>query len=214
MTNPHFFPVPPSLYSSGDWAGRRVGLFGGSFNPPHEGHLHNSEIALKYLGLDAIWWLVTPGNPLKTKSGLPDVTTRAAACRALTRSHPRLFISDIECTTGTVRTYDTITEIQKRFPRTSFIWVAGTENAHEFPKWHKWRDLMHMIPFAFIGRPSRFGIVRHNCFRADHCLTHHFPQAGCRPPLASGHIYWLFCGKRNPLSSTAIRTGAKQPHSF
>lgn len=186
----------------------RIGLFGGSFNPPHQGHIHASEIALKYLGLDAIWWLVTPGNPLKPKAGLPAIETRMEMCRNLTQN-PRIIISDIERELGTIRTYDTVTALQKSFPQTDFVWVSGTDIAYEFPKWYKSAELMEMLPFAFVGRPTDHGVVKRNGFKLSSTIKQRFPQAGGAPHLKKGQVFWLLSEPQLDLSSTALRKAAQ-----
>ncbi|OIN86093.1 MAG: hypothetical protein AUJ12_07090 [Alphaproteobacteria bacterium CG1_02_46_17] len=182
----------------------RVGLLGGSFNPPHAGHVHNSEVAIKYLGLDAVWWLVTPGNPLKSKIGLPDVSSRIEACRSLVQN-PRIVISDLESHLGTTRTAETLPLIQEHFPHTQFVWLAGTEIAHEFHRWYRWEDLVNMVPFAFVGRPTHHGVVRNTSFHNKKYLCHHVLRHGGSPPLEKRQIYWIFSESRNPLSSTLLR---------
>ena len=182
----------------------RIGLFGGSFNPPHAGHIHASDIALKYLGLDAVWWLVSPGNPLKPKAGLPDSDTRSSWCRDIVKN-PRIVISTIERDLKTTRTYDTVTALQKNFPHTDFIWFAGTDIAYEFSRWYKWQALAQTIPFAFVGRPTNHGVVRHSPFHQLNNLTHHNLSKGGNVPLEKGHIYWIFAEPLNPLSSTMLR---------
>jgi len=182
----------------------RVGLFGGTFNPPHAGHIHATQIALKYLGLDAVWWMVTPGNPLKSKSNLPDLETRLTNCRNLV-TNPRVLVTDIEKDLGTIRTYDTVKALKNRFPATEFIWFSGTEIAYEFPRWYKWRELQTLIPFAFVGRPTKAGQVRSNSFRGNNRLHHIYPTHGIRPALEKGHIYWIFAEPLLDVSSTQIR---------
>lgn len=182
----------------------RVGLFGGSFNPPHAGHVHAAEVALKYLGLDAVWWMVSPGNPLKSKIGLPDIQTRMSNCRKLIKN-PHIIVTDIESRLGTVRTYDTVKSLKSHYPSTEFIWFCGTENANEFHRWYKWQDLQRMLPFAFIGRPTGFGLVRQNTFRQSAFLHHTYPLHGTRPPLEKGHIYWVFAEPLMDISSTRLR---------
>lgn len=182
----------------------RVGLFGGTFNPPHVGHVHATQVAMKYLGLDAVWWLVTPGNPLKSQNGLPDTASRIAKCRQF-MTHPRVIVTDIETRLGTIRTYDTVKALQERYPHTEFVWFSGTDISYEFRRWYKWKDLQTLIPFAFVGRPSRSGLVRNNSFRMNHRLHHTYPQRGIRPPLTKGHIYWIFADPLMDISSTALR---------
>ena len=200
--------TPPTLLNSSRWRGMRVGLFGGTFNPPHAGHVHASNIALKYLGLDAIWWLVTPGNPLKKKSNLPALDTRVKNCQDIV-SNPKVLITDIEKDLGTIRTYDTVKALQSRFPNTDFIWFSGTDIAYEFTKWYKWRQLQTLIPFAFIGRPHDSGQVRQNSFLMNNRLTHKYPIHGTRPHLLKAHIYWIFAEPLMDISSTELRSNIK-----
>ena len=182
----------------------RIGLLGGSFNPPHAGHVHACLVAMKYLQLDAVWWLVSPGNPLKSKSGLPPLEERVEMCRDLT-SHPDIIITDIERELGTVRTFDTVTELQKKFPKTDFIWLSGTDLAYEFHRWYRWRDLLKLLPLAFIGRPTKSGLVRTNAVRQISSLRQITLNQGARPALASGQVFWIFGEPLNPLSSTLLR---------
>lgn len=207
MTRPNLL-TPPTLLDAPRWRGMRVGLFGGTFNPPHAGHIHASNIAMKYLGLDAIWWLVTPGNPLKPKAGLPDLTKRMQDCRDLV-TNPRVLITDIEKDLGTIRTYDTIKALQTRFPSTDFIWFSGTDIAYEFHRWYKWQELQELIPFAFVGRPTKAGQVRQNAFRQNNRLTHHYPLNGMCPKLEKGHVYWLFADPLMDISSTQLRVSSQ-----
>lgn len=182
----------------------RIGLFGGSFNPPHQGHVHACVTAMKYLQLDAIWWLVSPGNPLKKNNALPSLETRMENCRAMV-SHPRILVTDIEKDLRTLRTFDTVTALQEKFPRTDFVWLAGTDIANEFHRWYRWRDLTRIIPFAFIGRPTKSGLVRENAFRQSSYLRHATLLHGARPDLEAGKIFWIFGEPLNPLSSTLLR---------
>jgi nicotinate-nucleotide adenylyltransferase len=182
----------------------KIGLLGGSFNPPHAGHIHASEIALKYLGLDAVWWLVSEGNPLKSKNALPDTQSRITLCRDLVKN-PRIIVSRIESSMGTRRTFDTVTALHSHFPQTDFIWIAGTDIAYEFHRWYKWRALIRTLPFAFVGRPTSFGVVRQNVFRQSSTLRHIYPAHGIRPTLEKGQIYWLFADPQMAISSTLLR---------
>lgn len=183
----------------------RIGLFGGTFNPPHAGHVHASEIALKYLGLDAVWWLVTPGNPLKPNKNLPSIETRLSLCRDLI-NNPRIIVTGIESNLGTIRTVDTVKALQSHFPATDFVWFAGTDIAYQFPKWYKWRELQTLIPFAFVGRPTEAGQIRQNCFRMNNRLSHTYPLRAFRPPLQKGQVYWIFSEPLMDISSTLLRS--------
>jgi len=195
----------PRALETQRWNGMRIGLLGGSFNPPHQGHVHASLIAMKYLNLDAIWWLVTPGNPLKPKADLPSLHDRMEACRALTDTHPAIIISSIEESLGTVRTYQTIKALKKRFSRTDFIWLSGTDIAYEFRRWYRWEDLIEELPFAFIGRPTHHGLVRNNPFRMKNQLHHQTLNHGINPELKPRQVFWIFGEPLNPLSSSMLR---------
>jgi len=133
--------------------GQVVGLFGGSFDPPHPGHLHLSREALKRLGLDQLWWLVSPGNPLKPHPPAP-LAERMAAARRLA-SHPRVHITDIEARLGTRATADTLAALQKRYPLVHFVWVMGADNLAGFHRWGHWREIMESVPVAVFARPGQ-----------------------------------------------------------
>jgi nicotinate-nucleotide adenylyltransferase len=195
-----------SPLSSALWHGKRVGLFGGTFNPPHEGHVYAATLALKYLSLDCVWWMVSPGNPLKANHGLPDVGVRINASRALI-SHPRILVSDIESQLNTYKTCDTVKKLQHHFPQTDFIWIGGYDLAAQFHHWNNWQAIIKALPFAFIGRETASGMVRANTFRRLPLKQHHVNKA-IRPKLSAGHVYWLDTEPLNPLSSTALRQNA------
>lgn len=181
----------------------RIGLLGGSFNPPHQGHVHASEVAMKSLGLDAVWWLVSPGNPLKNNSGLPPLEQRMELSARINHD-PSIIISGIEKDFGTRRSLDTIQQLKKYFPQTEFIWLAGTDIAFEMHRWHKWKNILKLMPLAFIGRPTKSGLVRKGPLR-NLPLRHSVPHRGIKPALKAGNVFWLFADPLNPLSSTALR---------
>src|SRR5947209_6402211 len=134
--------------------GLRIGLFGGSFNPAHEGHLHVSEVALKRLGLDYVWWLVSPQNPLKSVAGTAPLQQRIASARKTAGNHPRLRISDIETQMGTRYTIDTIRRLKARFPNIRFVWLMGSDNLLTFHRWRGWLRLANEVPIAIVIRPG------------------------------------------------------------
>lgn len=185
-------------------AGMRIGLFGGTFNPPHNGHLLLSQTALKRLGLDRIWWLVTPGNPLKDVKGLPSQAKRIAAARAIAR-HPAIEVTGFETEIGTRFTSDTIDFLKARCPGVHFIWLMGADNLGQFHRWQNWVSIARKIPIAVIDRPGstwrtvsaktaqRFARARLDESDAK-ILARHPPPA------------WIFLhGPRSFLSSTQLR---------
>jgi nicotinate-nucleotide adenylyltransferase len=181
-----------------------VGLFGGSFDPPHEGHLHAAETALERLGLDRVAWLVSPGNPLKPDRA-DDLDRRVRAARRLARG-PRMVVSGIEAELGTRYTLDTVRALKRRHPDVRFVWVMGADNLLEFHRWRGWAELFREIPICVVARPGqsvrgrlavaarRFGAARIPASRAR--LLPGFP-----PPS------WVYLPVRwNYASSTALRS--------
>jgi len=133
---------------------RRIGLLGGSFNPAHSAHRRISLFAMEALGLDELWWLVTPGNPLK--AGAPDMATlaeRLASARQMAR-HSRIVPTAIEAELGTRYTVDTLRAIVRRYPRDRFIWIMGADNLAQFAWWKDWRTIAATLPIAVIARPG------------------------------------------------------------
>ena len=131
----------------------RIGLFGGSFNPPHAGHMLVAEIALRRLKLDRLWLLVTPGNPLKNASGLPPLDARIEAARKLVRD-PRIVVTGLEAEIGTRYTYDTVAWLTRRAPSVRFVWMMGADNLRQFARWQRWADIAALAPIAAIDRPG------------------------------------------------------------
>lgn len=132
--------------------GLRVGLLGGSFDPPHAGHLHISNWALKEFGLDQVWWLVSPGNPLKKRGPAP-LAKRMAACHALVQ-HPRIKVTDLECKLGTRYTAETLEKLLGIYSGVRFVWLMGADNLASFHKWDRWDDIMQMVPIGVLARPE------------------------------------------------------------
>jgi len=132
---------------------RRVGLFGGSFNPPHAGHRHASLLALKRLGLDEVWWLVSPANPLKQAGAFAPYEARCAAARQLAR-HPRIRISSFERDAGLIYTRDTLRALIQAHKEIRFVWIMGADNLATIHRWHRWPEIFALVPVAVIDRPS------------------------------------------------------------
>ena len=179
--------------------GLRIGLLGGSFNPAHDGHLYVSETARRRLNLDAVWWLVSPGNPLKDKIAMAPLSARLDSARRIAARHPAIHVSAMEQQLGTIYTIDTVEALQRRFPRIEFVWLMGSDNLEQFSRWKRWENLARRIPIAVIQRPGsilaalnaplvrRFGMVRE-------------PRGCMHPPCVM-----VLDGARNNESATRLR---------
>ena len=133
-----------------------TGLLGGSFNPAHGGHRRISLGALERLGLDEVWWLVSPGNPLKPVTGMAPLPARVASARIAARRAP-IRVTAIETRLGTRYTVDTIAALVRRYPRRRFIWLMGADNLAQFHRWRDWRRIAALVPIAVVGRPGYDG---------------------------------------------------------
>jgi nicotinate-nucleotide adenylyltransferase len=133
--------------------GMCIGLLGGSFDPPHAGHAHITREALKRLGLDRVWWLVTPGNPLKREGPAP-LNRRMAEARRVMR-HPRVEVTDIEARIGTRFTAETLDRLMTLYPGVRFVWLMGADNLASFDRWQRWRWIMDHVPVAVLARPGQ-----------------------------------------------------------
>jgi nicotinate-nucleotide adenylyltransferase len=138
---------------------KRIGLLGGSFNPAHRGHRRISLGALEALGLDEVWWLVSPGNPLKPAEDMAPFEARLESARRMARRAP-IRVSDFEARAGTRFTIDTVTELIRRHPRDRFIWLMGADTVAQFHQWKAWRRIVARVPIAVIARPGYDGPAR------------------------------------------------------
>ncbi|MFA7415806.1 MAG: nicotinate-nucleotide adenylyltransferase [Rhizobium sp.] len=184
--------------------GMIVGIFGGSFNPPHQGHALVSEIALRRLNLDQLWWLVTPGNPLKSRAGLAPLSERLARCQSLA-SDPRIKVTAFERTLGTSYTAKTLEFVKARNPHAHFIWIMGADNLKSFHHWQQWRKIATTFPIAVIDRPgSTLSYLSSKMARTfDYARIDEDDAAVLWKKRAPA---WTFIhGPRSPLSSTALR---------
>ena len=189
--------------------GMRIGLFGGSFNPPHAGHRHATLLAMQRLRLDRVWWLVTPGNPLKHNEGLPALPLRLAAAAALAR-HPRIAVTGFEAAIGTRYTYDTLAWLKRHCPGVRFVWIMGADNLAHFDRWQRWRDIAALMPIAIVDRPA--ATLRAAGGKAAQALARwrlDETAAGLLATRAPPALVFLH-GPRSALSSTQLRAlGAK-----
>ncbi len=194
-----FLKMPPA----GD--GQRIGLFGGSFNPPHEGHLNVCDLALKRLKLDQIWWMVTPGNPLKDTSKLPSLEERIRLCEEIV-SNPKIKITAFEATHRVRYTADTVRLVLKLRPRQDFVWLMGADNLAGFHQWQDWRDIARMIPLAIVDRPG--STLAYRSARAALALSRYrLDEDDARMLPAMRPPAWTFIhGPRSSLSSTLLRS--------
>ncbi|WP_424361845.1 nicotinate-nucleotide adenylyltransferase [Methylocystis parvus] len=187
--------------------GMRIGLFGGSFDPPHEGHALVSSIALRRLRLDRLWWLVSPGNPLKDTSGLASLDARIAAARQIAQD-PRIVVTGFEAEIGSRYTADTLRFLHARCPGARFVWIMGADNLLQFHRWRDWEEILRTTPVAVIDRPgatlkaaSAKAALRFPDSRLDEraagLITNAIPPA----------LVYLH-GPRSPSSSTELRRRA------
>ncbi len=191
--------------------GMAVGLFGGSFNPPHAGHLLVAEIALRRLGIDQLWWMVTPGNPLKSRSELASLGDRLAMCEQLIHD-PRIKITAFEKALGGAYTADTLAHVKARNPHIHFVWIMGADSLQTFHLWQKWREIATTFPIAVIDRPgATLSFLSSKMARTfDYARVDEDDVGTLWKQKAPA---WTFIhGPRSTLSSTAIRaTKAPQP---
>ena len=184
--------------------GMRIGLFGGTFDPPHAAHRAACLLALRRLGLDRVWWLVTPGNPLKDTRGLAPLAERIAAAKELAH-HPLIDVTDVEAEIGTSYTYETVSYLVRRCRGVQFVWIMGADNLRTFHRWQRWRGITELVPIAVVDRlgPSLYSTAS---VAAQALGKFRLPEiaatklAECKPPA------WIFLhGLKSPLSSTALR---------
>ena len=182
----------------------RIGIMGGSFNPPHQGHVIVARTALRRLRLDRIWWLVTPGNPLKSHGDLAPLDERIAGIRALT-DDPKMQITAFEEDLNTPYTAATLAFLKTRYSKTKFVWVMGADNLASFHRWQRWQDIAATMPFAVVDRPAWHlrGLASPAArmlagSRIDESLAGTLPDLD--PPAWS-----LLTTRLSPLSSSAIR---------
>jgi nicotinate-nucleotide adenylyltransferase len=184
--------------------GLRIGLFGGTFDPPHRAHFGACLLAMKRLALDRVWWLVTPANPLKDTRGLTPVDQRILAIQAFAH-HPRIDVTGFEAVIGTRYTFDTISFVRTRCPGVHFVWIMGADNLRSFHRWQKWREIAKLVPIAVVDRlgPSLYATAG----VAGQALARwRVPESAAKSlPLRKPPAWVYLHGLKSPLSSTALR---------
>jgi nicotinate-nucleotide adenylyltransferase len=186
-------------------AGQTIGLVGGSFDPAHQGHVHITREALKRFGLDRVWWLVSPANPLKTRGPAP-LAARMAAARRLMR-HPRVTVTDIEARLGTRVTADTLAALMAIYPGVRFVWLMGADNQAQLHRWHNWRFIMNNVPVGVLARPGQR--ISGRMSKAARIYRQHRISGMASHQLARAQApAWCFVNvAMTETSSTAIRAG-------
>ena len=174
----------------------RIGLLGGSFDPAHEGHLYISRIALRALKLDYVWWLVSPGNPLKHEPAPLELRMKRARLMARDK---RILVTDLESRLQTRFTIDTITALKRRFPKADFVWLMGSDNLEQFSRWRRWRQIAATLPIAVVRRPGSVLASLHAPLARRLGLSR---QLGRAPSLV------VLDGPRSGESSTELRSQA------
>ncbi len=187
------------------FAHKKIGLLGGSFNPAHDGHRYISLQALRLLGLDEVWWLVSPLNPLKETNVDMAVFSRRLESAERTANHPRIRISSVESEIGTRYTVDTLEKLKEMHPQTHFVWLMGADNLADFHRWYRWKDIIRIVPIAVFARKNYTLKALHGKAGRLFRLYRQNPGAAkklarMRPPA------WVFLPiRRHPASSTEIR---------
>lgn len=183
----------------------RIGLLGGSFNPAHAGHHHIALQALHRLGLDGVWLLVSPQNPLKSSTDMAPLAQRLASAQAIAGQDRRLLATAVETRLDTRYTVETLKKLQKRYPQLEFVWIMGADNLIQLPQWHHWQDLLTIMPMAVMAR-APFTHTALHCCAAQRLRRWRIPATAAHRLLGEKEPHWVFLPiPLHSASSTAIR---------
>jgi nicotinate-nucleotide adenylyltransferase len=193
--------------------GMRVGLYGGSFNPVHSGHLHVAQTALTRLGLDRVIWLVSPQNPLKSRGETAALSRRLADARRLAGG-PRMVVSDIEARLRARYTIDTLRRLQKRYPGVHFVWIMGADSLAGLHRWRSWQEILRRLPMAVVDRPGT-SLPARLSIAAQRFSSARRPEREARRLADLAPPAWVFLtAPHDPSSSTALRRAMRAPLDF
>ena len=182
----------------------RIGLYGGSFNPAHLGHRHVTTTALRRLGLDRVWWLVSPGNPLKDRDGLASLESRCAGAKHIAR-HPRIAVTGFEARIGARFTVQTLRYLVRRRPGVRFVWIMGADSLETFHRWKDFSEIARLVPIAVIDRPGAT-MTPLRARAARRLARMRVPEDAAIGLASRSPPAWIFLhGPRSALSSTEIR---------
>jgi len=202
-------PLPPNPW--GDRRRLRVGLLGGSFNPAHAGHRYIALQALRRLGLDQVWLLVSPQNPLKSPAETPPLLWRIESARAMAGRHPGLRVTGLEARLGTRYTADTLAGLIRRFPRIRFVWLMGGDNLLQIDRWARWTEIFRSVPVAILAR-GPYSQRTLAAKAARRFASFRFAAAAARGLAEARPPAWTYLPiRRHPASSTAVRAGRAAP---
>lgn len=184
----------------------RIGLLGGSFDPAHKGHVHISHVAKRILNLNAVWWLVTPQNPHKPNAQSAH-QKRLNKARDITKGLRWIRITPFEDHINSFRTYQTLKTLKKLYQHTDFIWIGGLDTAHGFHRWENFKDILRIMPVAFIARRPWLNFAKNTVFSkfSQRKIKSLYLTRRTNQPFDKNTVYWVKQGRTNPLSSTLLR---------
>ncbi|MGE0044387.1 MAG: nicotinate-nucleotide adenylyltransferase [Hyphomonadaceae bacterium] len=183
------------------YPGMRIGLLGGTFDPAHEGHAHVAHVAKTRLGLDQVWWLVTPQNPLKPKT--TPLKERVASARRLSARGD--IVTDIETRLSLQYTADVLTALKRRYPGVQFVWVMGADNLETLDRWRRWRAIFRSVPIAIVSRPSARAKTRFSGPVRQFAAARRPTPSACALPAAHAPAWVFLPARYSQANSTALR---------